>query len=286
MRVRISPRSRDKFADFAQAHGTPATIRRAFQREGFEPQPFVNLTHVRGECRAIVASFHADVTFADPKEQQRLLRVYVNALEDRPIDPPADGSPIVLPPEAVTLIASLQRDGANIDDAGRLILRSAPPPVLELGQYDRLRDPTVLQVHLRRIESNLAADPPTAIAAAKELVESTCKFVLDDYGIAYEQSAGLQELYKATARALCINREAVDDSVRGSQAAQRILQNLSSLVQGMAELRNELGIGHGRTTNSAAMERHARLAFNSARTAVEFILETWHHRKGQRRQAA
>jgi Abortive infection C-terminus len=50
-------------------------------------------------------------------------------------------------------------------------------------------------------------------------------------------------------------------------------------VQSLAELRNELGIGHGRTAPGPALSRHARLAANAARTVVEFVLEAWHERK-------
>jgi len=71
----------------------------------------------------------------------------------------------------------------------------------------------------------------------------------------------------------------VPASAKGSAAAQRVLQNLMTVVQGLAELRNELGLGHGRTAPSPAYARHARLAANAARTVVEFVLETWHDRE-------
>lgn len=45
-----------------------------------------------------------------------------------------------------------------------------------------------------------------------------------------------------------------------------------------AELRNELGIGHGRSTPSPALARHARLALNSTVTVTEFLLDTWQDR--------
>src|SRR5205085_6297929 len=117
------------------------------------------------------------------------------------------------------------------------------------------------------------------IGSAKELVESACKFVLDDYGVSYARNASLPDLYKAVSVELRLSRESVPDSAKGSQAAQRVLQNLMTAVQGLAELRNELGLGHGRTTPTPALARHARLAANSARTVVEFLFDTWHARK-------
>jgi hypothetical protein len=54
---------------------------------------------------------------------------------------------------------------------------------------------------------------------------------------------------------------------------------MATAIQSLAELRNELGLGHGRTASSPALARHARLAANAARTVVEFVLETWHERK-------
>lgn len=103
--------------------------------------------------------------------------------------------------------------------------------------------------------------------------------MLDDYGVGYKKSDDMLDLYKQTAKALKINRQAVPDSARGSQAAQRVLQNLATAVQSLTELRNELGLGHGKTSPSPALERHARLAFNASRTVVEFILQTWHERQ-------
>jgi hypothetical protein len=56
------------------------------------------------------------------------------------------------------------------------------------------------------------------------------------------------------------------------------LRTLVTTIQSMAELRNELGIGHGQSTRSAALARHARLALKATVTVVEFILDTWHVR--------
>lgn len=126
---------------------------------------------------------------------------------------------------------------------------------------------------------NVERDPPAAVGSAKELVESVCKFILDDYSIAYDSKESLLDLYKKAAKALKLNREAVPDSAKGSESAQRVLQNLATAVQSLAELRNELGLGHGKTKASPAFSRHGRLALNASRTVVEFLLETWHARR-------
>jgi hypothetical protein len=106
------------------------------------------------------------------------------------------------------------------------------------------------------------------------------KFVLRDYGVAYdERSASLTDFYKLAATELGLSRDAVPDSAKGSQAAHKVLQNLSTAVQSLAEFRNALGTGHGRTAPNPALARHARLGANAARTVVEFVLETWHERK-------
>jgi hypothetical protein len=126
----------------------------------------------------------------------------------------------------------------------------------------------------------LAADPAAAIASSKEMVESVCKVILDDYEVTYRNKDDLLTLYKKVAVALKLNAESVPDNKRGSEAAQGVLRSLVTAVQRLAELRNELGLGHGRTQASQALTRHARLAFNSGSAVAEFLLDTWHDRRG------
>jgi Abortive infection C-terminus len=190
----------------------------------------------------------------------------------------ADEDPLL--PSARTLLRSLQRDGAPLDDDAKFVLGGAGAgPSLAFEKFDRLSEPRVLLDHLTRIEAGIAADPAAAIASSKELLESAFRFVLDDYGVEHSPTASVTDLYKLVSVELGLSRDAVPSSAKGSAAAHRVLQNLTTAVQSLAELRNELGLGHGRTAPSPALARHARLAANAARTVAEFVLETWHERK-------
>jgi hypothetical protein len=151
-------------------------------------------------------------------------------------------------------------------------------PALELDRRQLLTDPRVLHEHLTRIRDAVDKDPAAAIGSCKELVESLCKLILERSGVTYPVSEDLPALYRRVAGLLKLKAESVPTSAKGSETAQRILRTLATTVQGLAELRNELGLGHGRTSPSPALTRHARLALNSTVTVTEFLLDTWEAR--------
>jgi len=272
--VNISKRTKYKFGEFATAFAVLRQIEDVFGAEDFEPvENYSDLAN--GMRRSLVAGYHAAIDFSDPAQLGRLIRVYADAINSWGRDDTGE-----LVPAARDMIRSLQRDGVPISDDGELTTTLVALNV-PLSDFHRLSDPRVVQQHLERISVNVERDPPAAVGSAKELVESVCKFILDDYRVAYGKADSLLDLYKQVAKALKLNREAVPNSVKGSESAQKVLQNLATAVQSLAELRNELGLGHGKTKPSPAFARHARLAFNASRAVVEFLLETWHVRRNQ-----
>jgi len=270
--VQVSKRSQIKFGEFASSCSVLREIDQVFASEDFEHvEPWDELAS--GQRRSLVAAYHANVDFSDPDQLERLVLVYVDAINTWGRDPSGEFFP-----SARDLVRSLQRDGVPIGEDGELSTTFVALN-MPLSDFHRLGEPRVVQQHLERISTNVERDPPAAVGSAKELVESVCKFILDDYGVSYEKDESLLDLYKKTAKALKLNREAVPDSAKGSASAQRVLQNLATTVQALAELRNELGLGHGKTKPSPAFARHSRLAFNASRSVVEFLLETWHARR-------
>ncbi|TDW26938.1 abortive infection family protein [Cryobacterium psychrophilum] len=149
----------------------------------------------------------------------------------------------------------------------------------ELRLHERpLTDPVVLQEHLTRIRNGLVADPAASISACKSLLESLLRIVLNQSSVAYPKSDDVPQLYRKVADLLALNAESVPASARGSESSQKILRTLVTTVGTLAELRNELGIDHGKSERSAALARHARLALNATVTVAEFILDTWQTR--------
>jgi hypothetical protein len=161
----------------------------------------------------------------------------------------------------------------------RITASHNPATALKLSTRTLLDDHAALQDHLDSIQRTISTDPPATIASAKELVETTYKLILDKRGIAYGNKDDLGDLYKKVAAELSLNRESVPDSTKGSEAAKKTLGALNTIVFGLAELRNTLGRGHGRTTPSPALERHARLAFNAGVALTEFLFDTWQDRE-------
>lgn len=137
-----------------------------------------------------------------------------------------------------------------------------------------------IDTQIRRIENSINTDPDLAIGTAKELVESCCKTVLTNRSVQFDdKSDDLPKLVKLTLKELNLVPEAIHDSAKGSDVIKRILSNLSSVLQGIGELRNKYGTGHGKEGNTKSLSpRHARLVAGATATIVHFIFETHQER--------
>ena len=114
-------------------------------------------------------------------------------------------------------------------------------------------------------------DPEAAITTSRTLIETTCKFILDNFGIIYKEDIDLPKLYKLTADGLNL---APDQHTE--QIFKQILGGCQSIVEGLGALRNKLSDSHGKKTSQIKpSSRHAELAVNLAGTMTTFLLETY-----------
>lgn len=119
-----------------------------------------------------------------------------------------------------------------------------------------------------------ARDPEGAITAARTLVESVCKHILDSDGEAYDDGAELPALYRMAAKRLNLA-----PSDHTEEVFRQILGGCVSVVTGLGAVRNRISDAHGRGTSGVRpAPRHARFAVNLAGAAATFLIETWQAR--------
>lgn len=136
-------------------------------------------------------------------------------------------------------------------------------------------DPSYLAQQITRMEAAVVNDPALAIGTAKELVETVCKTILEARSIAFSKTAEMPELVKATAKSLKLTPDDVSDKAAAADTIKRLLSNLGSITQGVAELRNQYGTGHGKKAGTKGLgSRHAKLAVGAASTLAVFLVET------------
>lgn len=125
-----------------------------------------------------------------------------------------------------------------------------------------------------------ATNPTNAIGAAKELIESCCKTILDALGITWSKTDDVPQLTNKTLDALNLLPANTQSTDQGTDAIKAILGNLRSIPSKLAEIRNPFGSGHGKSASFKGLEeRHAKLAVGNSITFVDFVWNTYENQK-------
>jgi hypothetical protein len=120
-----------------------------------------------------------------------------------------------------------------------------------------------------------ATDAEGAITAARTLLESVCKHVLDSTGEPYDDTADLPKLYTMTAKQLNLS-----PSQHTEQLFKQILGGCQTVVEGLGAMRNRHSDAHGKGVyGTKPAPRHAELAVNLSGTMATFLLQTWEARQ-------
>src|SRR5690606_34263817 len=125
------------------------------------------------------------------------------------------------------------------------------------------------------MESSIESAPHVAIGVAKELIETCCKSIFDEREETYDKNWDLPRLMKETTKLLKLTPEDIPNETKAANSIKQILGSLSSVVQGISEIRNEYGSGHGKDGKFRGLQpRHAKLAVGAATTLAIYLLET------------
>lgn len=133
---------------------------------------------------------------------------------------------------------------------------------------------------INRMENSLHNDPDLAIGTSKEFIETICKSILTDRNITIDKDWDVPRLTKETLKSLQLLPENISDESKGKERIKRMLQHLSEIPVGIAQIRNLYGTGHGKDGRSKGLQpRHAKLCVGMAATLGTFLFETDQYRK-------
>lgn len=114
----------------------------------------------------------------------------------------------------------------------------------------------------------LERDFDGAITNARTLAETVIVDILSKYDLDYQHKGDLIVAYKRIKRLLNLDPSNIDypDSIK------QILSGLISIINGLANMRNEMSDAH--TRRYRPEKRHSKLAVNSSKILSEFLIDT------------
>jgi Abortive infection C-terminus len=216
------------------------------------------------------------VDFTKPAEARKVLKVYEAVLTKLELEATTHARSL-----RDGLLKWLRLDGYEVKD-GKL-MATPTAGIVHLADIEAAasqRDVPELRQQIDRLRAAVDADPSLAIGTAKEMIETVCKEILTDLGVAFADDADIPALIKSVRTQLRLLPTDVPKEAKGSETIRTLLGNLGHVAQGLGELRNLYGSGHGRSGKAKGLTaRHARLAVGTATTLAMFLLETHAERK-------
>jgi hypothetical protein len=198
----------------------------------------------------------------DPTEAQRLLQLYNQLLGN----------------DGFRLVEKTRISGRPVY-VGRQVGIIQAPGLSAAKQVLVDADAGYVAQQITRMEAAVTNDPFLAIGTAKELVETCCKTILAKCEIEIPKSIELPKLVKLTCKELNLTPADISDQKKAAETIKVLLSNLAAITQGIAELRNSYGTGHGKDAKSKGLSsRHAKLAVGAASTLSVFLIETHEER--------
>lgn len=133
-----------------------------------------------------------------------------------------------------------------------------------------------IQSQIKLMLEMQANNPTEAIGKAKELIESCCKTILEKVSISVDPNWTMVNLVDRVFEHLKIMPRDISDKAKGVESIRKVLGSLKAVAQGIVELRNIYGSGHGKPGSYKGLEsRHAQLAVGSSITLVLFLWDSY-----------
>jgi hypothetical protein len=154
---------------------------------------------------------------------------------------------------------------------GGYITRSGATPTQTLEKQAFNRGLEAVDTEIKRALDNVEKDPPAAISAAGNILETVFKNYLEHHKVAYSDKDTLKPLWEKVASHMGIRQKIEHEELA------KIVSGLNKIVDGIIDLRNGKSSSHGKSESQikayTILPRHARLAIHSAHTISAYLLE-------------
>lgn len=154
---------------------------------------------------------------------------------------------------------------------GGIVSGSTASPSQSLKDIIQKHDIKSINVEFERALQNIESNPPEAVSAACNILESICRVYIEDEGLALPKKLDLQPIWTVVRKDLGFDPKNVED-----RDLKEILSGMIAAVNGIGALRSHASSAHGSGRKFYKLEpRHARLAIHAAHTVAAFIMESW-----------
>ena len=118
-------------------------------------------------------------------------------------------------------------------------------------------------------------DTELAIGTAKEFIETVCKSILKKHNKTIDKNWNLGQLIKNTYNILDFKSQEANNPEKAENCIIQVLKGTTTMINGITELRNAYGTGHGKEADFITLEsKYARLIVGMVSELVIFFLAT------------
>lgn len=167
---------------------------------------------------------------------------------------------------------SLAKNQLTYQQNGYVVLAGSNPTTKTLEDYLKSGDFSSIEKEFERALKHINTDPHASITAASSIIEAVCKTYIETFDLDMPSKQNITSLWRSIQTHIGLNSDRI---LEGDQ--RKILQGLSSIIDGIGAFRTHIGSAHGRGVEPPQIVvAEARLAVNSAHTLVVFLMERWH----------
>jgi hypothetical protein len=181
---------------------------------------------IGGQRRTLVEQYYHSLDFTKWDDVRKLAMVYEQVLDD--LEVRTEGGDDNAKRDFDKLLRSILRDRFEWHES-RLLPPSDLITIANLHAAVAGLDAPEINRQLGRLRESVNNDPALAVGTTKEMLETTCKTILNESDIEVDPNWDVGELLKQTRKALKLMPDDIPASAKGAETIKRLISNLGQV---------------------------------------------------------